>query len=53
MFLIFDVEVLFLLPFAVAFTGLSVGAWVAMLVFVFLLAEGLIWAWQRGHLEWK
>ncbi len=53
MFLIFDVEVLFLLPFAVAFTGLSIGAWIAMLVFVFLLAEGLIWAWQRGHLEWK
>lgn len=52
-FLIFDVEVLFLLPFAVAFTGLSVGAWVAMLVFVLLLAEGLVWAWHRGHLEWK
>ena len=53
MFLIFDVEVLFLLPFAVAFTELSTGAWLAMLIFVFLLAEGLIWAWHRGHLEWK
>src|SRR5688572_26245923 len=52
-FLIFDVEVLFLLPFAVAFTGLPVGALVAMLVFILLLAEGLVWAWQRGHLEWK
>ena len=53
LFLIFDVEVLFLLPFAVAFTGLPVGALVAMLVFILLLAEGLVWAWQRGHLEWK
>ena len=53
LFLIFDVEVLFLLPFAVAFTALPVGALVAMLVFVLLLAEGLVWAWQRGHLEWK
>ncbi|MEY4939199.1 MAG: hypothetical protein RIQ93_934 [Verrucomicrobiota bacterium] len=53
LFLIFDVEVLFLLPFAVTFTSLPVGALVAMLVFILLLAEGLVWAWQRGHLEWK
>jgi NADH-quinone oxidoreductase subunit A len=53
LFLIFDVEILFLLPFAVAFSGLSAGALVVMLVFILLLAEGLVWAWQRGHLEWK
>jgi len=53
LFLIFDVEVLFLLPFAVAFTALSAGALLAMLIFVLLLAEGLVWAWHRGHLEWK
>lgn len=52
-FLIFDVEVLFLLPFAVAFTGLSTGALVAMMLFILLLAEGLVWAWHRGYLEWK
>jgi len=52
LFLIFDVEVLFLLPFAVVFTGLPAGALLAMLVFVLLLAEGLVWAWHRGHLEW-
>jgi len=53
LFLIFDVEVLFLLPFAVAFTALPAGALVAMAVFILLLAEGLVWAWHRGHLEWK
>jgi NADH-quinone oxidoreductase subunit A len=53
LFLIFDVEVLFLLPFAVAFTTLSTGALLAMLVFILLLAEGLVWAWHRGFLEWK
>lgn len=53
LFLIFDVEVLFLLPFAVAFTGLPTGALLAMLIFILLLAEGLVWAWHRGHLEWK
>jgi len=53
LFLIFDVELFFLLPFAVAFTGLSTAALVAMLVFILLLAEGLVWAWHRGHLEWR
>lgn len=53
LFLIFDVEVLFLLPFAVAYAGLPAGALLAMLVFILLLAEGLVWAWHRGHLEWK
>lgn len=52
-FLIFDVETVFLLPFAVAFTGLPVGAFIAMLVFLFLLVEGLVWAWQKGILTWK
>ena len=52
-FLIFDVETIFLLPFAVAFTGLPVGAFVAMMVFLLLLVEGLVWAWQKGVLTWK
>jgi len=51
-FLIFDVEAVFLLPFAVAFSGLSVAACVAMLVFVLLLVEGLAWAWAKGVLTW-
>jgi NADH-quinone oxidoreductase subunit A len=52
-FLIFDVEVLFLVPFAVAFLQLPIGAFVAMLVFILLLAEGLAWAWLKGVLTWK
>src|SRR5437764_14864011 len=52
-FLIFDVETIFLLPFAVAFTGLSKGAFIAMLIFLLLLVEGLAWAWQKGVLTWK
>jgi NADH:ubiquinone oxidoreductase subunit 3 (subunit A) len=52
-FLIFDVEAIFLLPFAVAFTGLSAGASIAMMVFLLLLAEGLVWAWQKGVLTWQ
>jgi NADH-quinone oxidoreductase subunit A len=52
-FLIFDVETIFLLPFAVAFTGLGAGAFVAMVVFLLLLVEGLVWAWHKGVLTWK
>jgi NADH:ubiquinone oxidoreductase subunit 3 (subunit A) len=53
LFLIFDVETIFLLPFAVAFTGLSVGGFVAIMIFLLLLVEGLVWAWQKGILSWK
>ena len=53
LFLIFDVEAIFLIPFAVAFTGLPLGACVAMLVFLGLLVEGLAWAWLKGVLTWK
>jgi NADH-quinone oxidoreductase subunit A len=52
-FLIFDVETIFLLPFAVAFGGLSAGAFIAMMIFLLLLVEGLVWAWKKGVLTWK
>jgi len=52
-FLIFDVETIFLLPFAVAFTSLSAGAFITMMVFLFLLVVGLVWAWKKGVLSWK
>ena len=52
-FLIFDVETIFLLPFAVAFTGLSALAFVEMMIFVFMLVAGLVWACLKGVLTWK
>ena len=52
-FLIFDVETIFLLPFAVSFTGLGVGAFLSLVVFLFLLVSGLAWAWMKGLLTWK
>ena len=52
-FLIFDVETIYLLPFSAAFTGLPVGACLGMLVFLLLLVEGLVWAWQKGVLTWQ
>jgi NADH:ubiquinone oxidoreductase subunit 3 (subunit A) len=52
LFLIFDVEAIFLLPFAVSFAHFSIGEALAMLVFVFLLVEGLVWAYQKKVLVW-
>lgn len=52
-FLIFDVETIFLLPFAVAFTKLGVGAFLSLMVFLFLLVAGLLWAWKKGILAWR
>jgi NADH-quinone oxidoreductase subunit A len=51
-FLVFDVEAIFLLPFAVAFTGFGAGECVAMLIFLLLLVEGLVWAYQKKVLVW-
>ena len=52
-FVIFDIEVVFIYPWAVAFTGLSFGAFLAMGVFILLLAESLIYLWLKGVLTWK
>ena len=52
-FLIFDVEAIFLLPFAVAFGGFTAGEAMEMLVFVLLLVGGLVWACQKNVLSWS
>jgi NADH-quinone oxidoreductase subunit A len=52
-FLIFDVETIFLLPFAVAFADLSAAAFIEMMIFLLLLVWGLVWAWKKGVLTWK
>src|SRR6266481_577910 len=49
-FLIFDVEAIFLVPFAVAFTGLPIGAFIAILVFLFLLIDVLVLAGGKSCL---
>ena len=51
-FVIFDIEAVFLFPIAAAFGHLSLFAIGATVLFVFLLADGLAYAWGRGVLEW-
>ena len=48
-----DIEVVFLYPWAVAFTDLSFGSFLAMGIFILLLAESLIYLWIKGVLTWK
>jgi NADH-quinone oxidoreductase subunit A len=52
MFVIFDVETVFLYPWAVAHKSLGLFALVEMLVFVLLLVVGLIYAWRKKVLRW-
>lgn len=51
-FVIFDVEVVFLFPWAVAFRKLGLFALIEMLVFLAILIFGLIYAWRKGALRW-
>jgi NADH:ubiquinone oxidoreductase subunit 3 (subunit A) len=52
-FLVFDVEIIFLYPWAVAFGKLSLLGVIAGILFIFLLGDGLVYAWRKGALEWS
>ena len=51
LFLVFDVEAVFLFPWAITFRTLGTAGFVEMLVFVAVLAVGLVYAWRKGALR--
>ncbi len=51
-FLIFDVEVVLLFPWAVVFKSIGLVAFVEMAIFLFILTVGLVAVWRRGDLDW-
>jgi len=58
LFILFDIEVVFFLPWAVTLrsfigSGLGIFAFVEMLVFIVILLVGYIWVWKKGALEWE
>ena len=53
LFIIFDIETVFMIPWGVAFRQLGVLGLVEMLVFVIILLVGYIYAWKRGALDWE
>ncbi|GIN63044.1 NADH-quinone oxidoreductase subunit A [Robertmurraya siralis] len=52
LFVIFDVETVFLYPWAVAYEKLGIFALIEMLIFVFMLLIGLVYAWKKKVLKW-
>ncbi|MBK9748730.1 MAG: NADH-quinone oxidoreductase subunit A [Chloroflexi bacterium] len=53
LFILFDIEVIFFLPWAVVFRDLGLYAFIAMGVFIAVLTIGLIYEWKVGALEWE
>ena len=51
-FIIFDVEVVFLFPWAVVFNDLGWFGYASMLLFLFMLSVGLAYEWMKGGLDW-
>ena len=53
LFILFDIEVVFFLPWAIVFRSLGLFGLIEMLIFVFILVVGYAYAWEKGALEWE
>ncbi len=52
LFVVFDVETIFMFPWAVSFDRLALFGFIEMVVFLAILVVGYVYAWRRGALEW-
>lgn len=52
LFVVFDVEAVFLYPWAVSFEGVAIGGFIAVVTFLAILFIGLAYAWRKDALEW-
>jgi NADH-quinone oxidoreductase subunit A len=52
MFVVFDIETVFLFPWAVSYAGLGTFALIEMIIFLLILSLGLVYAWAKGVLRW-
>ena len=52
-FVVFDVETVFLYPWAMSFDVLGISVFLEALIFVLILIFGLVYAWRKGALEWS
>jgi NADH-quinone oxidoreductase subunit A len=53
LFILFDIEVVFLYPWAVNFRGLGMFGFVEMVVFILILLLGYLYLWKKGAFEWE
>ena len=52
LFVIFDVETIFLFPWAVPYKALALFGFIEMMIFLAILIVGYVWVWKKGALEW-
>jgi len=53
LFILFDIEVVFFLPWAIVFRQLGLFGLIEMIIFIVILLVGYVYAWKRGALEWE
>jgi NADH-quinone oxidoreductase subunit A len=53
LFILFDIEVVFFLPWAIVFRQLGVFGLIEMAIFIVILLVGYVYAWKKGALEWE
>ena len=53
LFIIFDLEIIFLFPWAIAFKEIGLLGFLSMMFFLFVLTVGFIYEWMRGVLDWN
>src|SRR5512141_2934610 len=53
LFILFDIEVIFFLPWAVVFRQLGLFGLIEMVIFIAILLVGYVYAWKKGALEWE
>lgn len=53
LFVVFDVEAVFLYPWAVAYSEIGLLGFIEMMVFIFILLTGYIYAWEKGAFKWE
>ena len=52
LFIIFDLEIAFLFPWAIALDQIGLAGFIAMMIFLALLVVGVIYEWKKGALDW-
>jgi len=53
LFIIFDLEIAFLFPWAISIAYIGLGGYISMMFFLFILTIGFIYEWKKGALEWE
>ena len=53
LFIIFDLEIAFLFPWAISLGNIGLAGFISMMIFLFILTIGFIYEWKKGALDWE